>query len=70
MTNQDLKKIIASLIAGGAIAGGGFAVKDRADCVETLVYQDKEICITVEMEEAIKSQLEPNSGFGGVRFGK
>ena len=65
---NDLKKIIASLIAGGAIAGGGLVAKDRIDCVDTLLYKGEELCVTAELKEAIESQLAPNQGFGGVRF--
>ena len=64
----DLKKIIAGLIAGGAVAGGGMVIQDRAQCVDTLIYKDEELCITQELKEAIESQLQPNAGFGGVQF--
>lgn len=67
--NTDTKKIIAGLIAGGAIAAGGLVVKDKAECVDTLIYKDQELCITAELKEAVESQLQPNPGFGGLRFG-
>jgi hypothetical protein len=67
---KDLKKVIASLIAGGAIAGGGLVAKDRADCVATVLHEGEKICITAELKEAIESQLLPNAGFGGVRLGE
>lgn len=68
--SNDTKKLIAALLAGGALAGGSMVVKDRANCVDTLIYKDQELCITAELKEAVESQLQPNSGFGGLRFGK
>jgi len=66
--NNDIKKLIAALLTGGALAGGSMVIKDRAECVDTLVYKGEELCITSELKEAIQSQLQPNAGFGGVRF--
>ncbi len=68
MNNAEIKKVIAGLIAGGALTAGSLAAKDSAECVDTLIYKDQELCITAELKEAIGSQLAPNKGFGGVSF--
>lgn len=67
--NDNLKKIIAGIIGAGAIAGGSIIVSNKIDCDYELRYQEETLCISKEIKEAIESQLKPNSGFGGIKFG-
>ena len=67
---KDIKKIIAGILAGGALVGGGSAIIDNLDCEYTILHNEKEICIDAELKMAIESQLQENAGFGGVTFGK
>ncbi len=71
------KKIIATLGILSSLMGGSFyagSERNRPDCDFVIVTEDKEICLTSEQVEAIKSQIEMipsgTGGFGGVRFGK
>jgi len=69
MNKEDIKKIIATAIATGAILGGGSSAVNKINCVYTVSYQGKEICIDKELKGAMESQLKTNAGtFGGVRF--
>jgi len=69
MTKQELKKIIATVIATSAIVTGANMGIDKARCDYVVFHQEEEICVTAELHDAIKSQLQPNSGFGGINFG-
>ena len=68
--NNDIKKIIAGLIAGGALVGGGTAVKDKMDCKYVVEYKQEQICIDDQVKEILESQLPVSKGFGGVTFQK
>ncbi len=68
--NKDLKKLIATAIATGTLVSGGFIASNKANCDYTIKYKGENICISKEVKQSIESQLKPNSGFGGVRFGQ
>ena len=68
--SNDIKKIIAGLIAGGTLAMGGNAVFDRATCEYIVEYQGQEICIDEQVKEILDKQLPVSKGFGGIKFEK
>lgn len=67
MTNE-IKKIIAALVTGGALVGGGSAVADKINCQVIVKYEEREICIDAEVKEILDKQLPIQKGFGGVQF--
>lgn len=66
--NNDIKKIIATAIASGALVAGGFVATNREDCTYAVKYQDKEICFTAEEKEFIEQTVGVSKGFGGIQF--
>lgn len=66
--NKDIKKIIATALATGAIVAGGFIATNREDCPYEVEYQGEKYCFTEEEKQIIENGLRPNSGFGGVKF--
>ena len=67
---KELLKKIAIAVAAGSVVAGGYTVQRSMDgCEYTIVNGEKKICIDAEVKEAIESGLQPNPGFGGVRFG-
>jgi len=69
MTKQDLKKILAAALAGGAIASGSFVASDKINCDYEFEFQGEMICVSEEIKEVIETHLQPNPGFGGTPFG-
>lgn len=65
---NEIKKIIATVIATGALVSGGFVASNKANCDYVVEYRGEEICFTQEEKEVIESRLKPNEGFGGVQF--
>lgn len=66
---NDTKKVIAAFLAGAGVTGGGFVATNQLDCPHTIEYQDETLCVSEELRSAIESNLQPNSGFGGIKFG-
>ncbi len=68
MTVKEKLKLggIITAFAGGSLFIGNEVGKPECDYV--IQYQQEEICISKELKEAIQSNLEPNQGFGGVKF--
>ena len=66
--NPNLKKIIATALATGGIVSGSFAAANKIQCYHTMVIQGEDYCVQEEVYQEIQSNLQPNAGFGGVRF--
>lgn len=69
MTKQELQKIVATALATGSLVSAAAYGVAKPDCDFVVFDKEKEICVTEELKEAIESQLRPNAGFGGVKFG-
>jgi len=69
--NEDTKKFIAGIIAGGAIVGSGIGIANNLPkCEYFIEYKGEKVCIDASVKEAIESGLKENQGFGGVKFGE
>ena len=62
-------QIVAAAIATGSIVSAAAYGINKPNCDFVVVNDDKEICISAEVKEAIESGLKENAGFGGVGFG-
>ena len=66
--NNDIKKIIAGILAGGALVGGGNVVVEQVNCKYTIEHEGKEICLDEEVKAVLEEQLPISKGFGGTTF--
>lgn len=64
----ELKRIIATALATGGIVSGAFAVANDIPCDHTMKIDGEDFCVAEEVYQEIQSNLQPNEGFGGVRF--
>lgn len=69
MTQSELKKIISTAIATGAIVSGAAYGTLKPNCDFVVAHEGKDICISKELKNIVESQLPVSKGFGGVRFG-
>lgn len=66
--NPQIKKLIATALATGGIVSGTFAAAHKLNCDRTMKIAEEEFCVAEEVYQQIQSNLQPNAGFGGVRF--
>lgn len=64
----EIKKIIATALATGGIVSGSFAAANKINCDHTMTISGEDYCVAEEVYQEIQSNLQPNAGFGGVRF--
>ena len=55
---SEIKKIIAGIITGGALIGGGTAVVNKLNCEYVIQYEGKEICFDKEVKAVLDDSIK------------